>query len=104
MARDGFLKEVADAMTAQDAAVSDEPAKEAPPITSKMVEIIVRLQANLLLVEPTLQWVKAKEAEMAQAQLGVLYSPGELAAMQEKAGLPAEASTDVGSDDEPSGQ
>ena len=55
------------------------------PITPKMVEIIARLQGNLLLVEPTLNWVKQKEAELAGVQLGVLYSPEELEALRERA-------------------
>jgi len=54
------------------------------PITPKMVEIIARLQGNLLLVEPTLNWVKQKEAELAGAQLGVLYTPEELEALRER--------------------
>jgi len=55
-----------------------------PPITPKMCEIIVRLQSNLLLVEPTLNWIRAKEAELAGAQLRLLYSEEELTVMRER--------------------
>ena len=53
-------------------------------ITPKMVEIIQLLQKNLLLVGPTLQWIQMKEAEMARAQLTVLYSVEELEEMKQK--------------------
>lgn len=46
-------------------------------------EIVQVLRDNPLLVAPTLQWVRRKRAEMAAAQLHVLYSPEELEQMKE---------------------
>lgn len=45
-------------------------------------EILTILQDTPLLVAPALQWLKKKRAEMAAAQLGVLYTPEELEEMK----------------------
>jgi hypothetical protein len=83
MSRDGFLAAVAEATAAQDAVLGSE--SEQAQITPKMVEVVQLLVANPLLVTPTLKWLKQKEAELAGAQLAVLYSSEELTAMREKA-------------------
>jgi len=51
-----------------------------PVITNKMVELIGELQGELMLVEPTLNFVRKKKAEIAAAKLSVLFTPEELAA------------------------
>lgn len=53
------------------------------PLTDKMVIILDKLQNNLLLVEPTLNWILQKEAELAQVQLAVLFTEEELARKRE---------------------
>lgn len=45
-------------------------------------EIITILHDTPLLVAPVLRWLKIKRAEMASAQLSVLYSPEELEEMK----------------------
>lgn len=52
-----------------------------PLITDKMCAIIRELQDDLMLVEPTLRFVRAKKAQLASAKLAVLYTPDELADM-----------------------
>lgn len=44
-------------------------------------EIIAILHQTPLLVGPTNKWLKIKMAEMARAQLNILYTPEELAEM-----------------------
>ncbi len=53
---------------------------DGPPLTAKMIRIVQILQSNLLLCEPTLNWLERKQSELAAAQLAVLFSPEELAA------------------------
>jgi len=53
----------------------------------KILWIASTLNDNLLLVEPVKQWIEQKLAEMAAAQLSVLYTPEQLAAMKEKWGM-----------------
>jgi hypothetical protein len=93
----GFLKAVAEASAAQDAVLGGlaPDVQAAEQITPVMVEIVRRLQATPLLVVPTLEWIKQKEAELANAQLSVLYTPEELKAMRAAMGGPAEAATDA---------
>lgn len=45
-------------------------------------EIITILNQNPLLVAPALQWLQFKRAEMANAQLSVLYTPEQLEEMK----------------------
>jgi hypothetical protein len=51
----------------------------------KYQEIVALLHDQPLLVHPTLEWLRTKRAQMAQAQLSVLFSPEELQAMYEEA-------------------
>ena len=60
-----------------------------PPVTTnpRIIEIASMLEANLLLVMPTLTWIQGKLAEMEAARLAVLYSPEELEALKVRLGL-----------------
>jgi hypothetical protein len=84
MGDDGFLKALAEieADNSADDLLPSFGAKEGEAITPKMVEIVKLLQKNLLLVEPTLKWIRETEARMTQAQLTVLYTKEELDEMK----------------------
>jgi len=61
----------------------DEEQQRTPEITNPNVLAVARLLVdNPLLVVPTLRWVQTKIAEMAGAQLSVLYTPEELDEMR----------------------
>ena len=63
----------------------DDEAQNAPAITNpNIVAVAQLLNDNPLLVTPTLRWVQQKIAEMANAQLNVLYTPAELEEMRAK--------------------
>ena len=51
----------------------------------KFRTILAILVEQPLLVTPVLNWLLQKRAEMAQAQLGVLYTPAELEALYAQA-------------------
>lgn len=55
-----------------------DPMRQEKPLTPRMIEIIRLLQDNLLLVGPTLNFVKGKMAEINSATLQVLYSQEQL--------------------------
>ena len=85
------LKEMVEMMKEEDQEEQEwmptpggSPTSQDKPITYKMVMIIGKLQNNLLLVEPTLNWITQKEAELAQAQLSVLFTEKELKEKMEK--------------------
>lgn len=63
----------------------DEPERDGNAVTNpKILGIAKTLNENPLLVEPVKRWIDMKMAEMARAQLGVLYTPDELLALQEQ--------------------
>jgi len=55
---------------------------EQAELTPRMVAIVQLLQAEPILCEPCLRWLKQKQAELAAAKLQTLYTTEEIAAMQ----------------------
>jgi len=63
----------------------DEQIKEQsaqPVVNSQIVAIAKTLNDNPLLITPATRWLQQKLAEMAGAQLSVLYTPEELDEMR----------------------
>jgi len=50
----------------------------------KFQELVRTLHEHPILVEPALNWLREKQAQLARAQLEVLYSPEQLAEMYEQ--------------------
>ena len=54
---------------------------------SRVVEIVKTLGDTPLMIDAVLQFVRRKNAELASAQLAVLYTPDQLEQMKKEAGL-----------------
>lgn len=80
------LQQMIDSMNQQEA----EEEQAANPAVANLLrnplylEIIRLLIKYPILVGATCKWLMERESMMAQAQLGVLYTPEELAAMREQ--------------------
>jgi hypothetical protein len=79
------IKDLMEQIKPPDMSWADMPGMESegPPLTAKMVSIVQILQGELMLCDPCLRWLKAKQAELADAKLRALYTEEELTAMRE---------------------
>lgn len=63
----------------------DMMAPQGEPLTANIMQAVKIMQREPLLQAPAVKWLLQKEAEIANAKLGVLYTPEELEAMKQEA-------------------